>query len=139
MFIEIAVVVMAVAAVVLVAFLVPLWIQVRRTAQEAERLLRRMNEDLPVLLRETTQAAANVNQVATEIREAAVHARVLGEAMGGVGETINQVNGLVRGGAGTLLTNVSSLLAGFRAAYGVFKQKSSSESHHQQGGPSNGG
>ncbi|MEK7797279.1 MAG: DUF948 domain-containing protein [Nitrospirota bacterium] len=137
MFIEIAVGIMALSAVVLLAVLVPMLIQLRKTAEESERLLRRMNEDMPVLFREVTQAAQNMNQVATELRETAVRARVLGEAMGGVGETINQVRELVRGGAGTLLTNVGSLLAGFRAAYGVFAQKS--ESHHHQGGPSNGG
>jgi len=136
MFIEIAVGIVALAAVVLVAVLVPMLIQLRKTAEESERLLRRMNEDMPVLFREATQAAQNMNQVASEIREAATRARVLGEAMGGVGETINQVHELVRGGAGTLLTNVGSLLAGFRAAYGVFTQKAES---HQQGGPSNGG
>lgn len=136
MFIEIAAGVMALAAVVLVAVLVPMLMQLRKTAEESERLLRRMNEDLPVLFREATQAAQNMNQVAGEMREAATRARVLGEAMGGVGETINEVRELVRGGAGTLLTNVGSLLAGFRAAYGVFKQKA--ESHHQRGA-SNGG
>jgi uncharacterized protein YoxC len=135
MFIEIAVGIMALAAVVLVAFLVPVLIQFRKTADESERLLRRMNEDLPVMFREATQAAVNMNQVASEMREAASRARVLGNAIGEVGETINQVHGLVRGGAGTLLTNVGSLLAGFRAAYGVFTQKSET---HQQGGSSNG-
>jgi uncharacterized protein YoxC len=137
MFMEIAAGIVAGAAVVLVAFLVPVLIQLRRTTEETTHLLRRMSEDLPVLLREATQAAQSMNQVAAEMREGAARARVLGEAMGEVGETINQVNGLVRGGAGTLLTNVGSLLAGFRAAYGVFKQKSS-ESHHR-GGSSNGG
>jgi uncharacterized protein YoxC len=136
MFIEIAVGIMALAAVVLVAFLVPVLIQFRKTADESERLLRRMNEDLPVMFREATQAAVNMNQVASEMREAASRARVLGNAIGEVGETINQVHGLVRGGAGTLLTNVGSLLAGFRAAYGVFTQKAET---HQQGGSSNGG
>ena len=136
MFIEIAVAIMALAAVVLLAVLVPMLIQLRKTAEESERLLRRMNEDLPVLFREATQAAINMNQVAGEMREAASRARVLGDAMGGVGDTINQVREMVSGGAGTLLTNVGSLLAGFRAAYGVFTQKSES---HQQGGPSNGG
>ncbi len=137
MFIEIAVGVMALAAVVLVAVLAPVLMQLRKTAEESERLLRRMNEDLPVLFREATQAAQNMNQVAGEIREAATRARVLGAAMGGVGETINQVHGLVKKGGGTLLTNIGSLLAGFRAAYGVFTQKASS--HQQQGGSSNGG
>ena len=136
MFIEIAVGVMALAAVVLVAFLVPVLMQLRKTAEESERLLRRMNEDLPFLFREATQAAQNMNQVADDLREAASHARVLGNAIGEVGESINQVHGLVRGGAGTLLANVGSLLAGFRAAYGVFAQKAET---HNKGGSSNGG
>src|SRR6266849_11220662 len=138
MIIEIAAGIVAVAAVVLVAFLVPLLIRLRKTAEESERLLRRMNEDLPVLFTEATQAAINMNQIVTEVREGAACARVLGEAIGEIGQTINHVHGAVRGGASSLLTNLSSLLAGFRAAYGVFKHKASS-SHHQEGGSSNGG
>jgi len=138
MVIEIAVGVIAVAAVVLVAFLVPVLIQLRKTTEESTRLLRRMAEDLPLLFKEATRAVQNLNQVATEIREGVARARVLGEAIGEIGQTINHVHGAVRGGASSLLTNLSSLLAGFRAAYGVFKQKASS-SHHQEGGSSNGG
>src|SRR5438445_4937326 len=82
MVIEIAVGVVAVAAVVLVAFLVPVLIRLRKTAEESERLLRQMNEDLPVLLREATQAAINMNQIVTEVRVGASCARVLGEAIG---------------------------------------------------------
>lgn len=138
MIIEIAAGIVAVAAVVLVAFLVPVLIRLRRTAEESERLLRRMNEDLPVLLKEATQAAINTNQIVTEVRVGAASARVLGEAIGEIGETINHVHGAVRGGASSLLTNLSTLLVGFRAAYSVFKEKSTS-SHHQEGGGSNGG
>lgn len=137
MVIEIAVGAIALEGAVLLAILVPTWVQMRRTTREAERLLRRLNEDLPVLFREGTQAVQTMNEVAADLRDASAHLRVLGNAVGGIGETINQVQGIVRGGAGTLLTNISSLLAGFRAAYGVFTQKSSS--HHQEGGPSNGG
>ena len=138
MVIEIAVGVIAVAAVVLVAFLVPVLIRLRKTAEESERLLRRMNEDLPVLLREATQAAINMNQIVTEVRVGASCARVLGEAIGEIGETINQMNGFARSWTGRVVVNASSLLAGFRAAYGVFRHKASS-SHHQEGGSSNGG
>jgi uncharacterized protein YoxC len=138
MFLEIAVGVIAGAAVVLVAFLVPVLIQLRKTTQESTHLLRRMNEDLPVLFKEATQAAQNLNQVATELREGAACARTLGEAIGEIGETINHVHGAVRGGASSLVMNLTSLLAGFRAAYGVFRHKASS-SHHQEGGSSDGG
>ena len=138
MVIEIAVGVIAAAAVVLVVFLVPVLTQLRKTAEESERVLQRMNQDLPLLLKEATQAARNLNQVATEVREGAACARLLGEAIGEIGQTINHVHGAVRGGASSLLTNFSSLLAGFRAAYGVFRHKASS-SHHQEGGSHNGG
>ena len=138
MFIEIGVGVIALAAVVLVAFLVPVLIQLRKTTQASTHLLRQMNEDLPLLFKEATQAAQNLNQVATEIRKGAARARVLGEAIGEIGQTINHVHGAVRGGASSLVMNLTSLLTGFRAAYGVFKHKASS-SHHQEGGSSNGG
>jgi len=138
MIIEIAAGVVAVAAVVFVGFLVPVLIRLRRTAEESERLLRRMNEDLPVLFKEAAQTAINMNEIATEVREGVARARVLGEAMGEVGETINQMNGFARSWTGRVLVNASSLLAGFRAAYGVFRHKASS-SHHQEGGGSNGG
>ncbi len=138
MIIEIAVGVIAAAAVVLVAFLVPVLIRLRKTAGESERVLQQMNEDLPLLFKEATQAAQNLNQVATEIRKGAARARVLGEAIGEIGQTINHVHGAVRGGASSLVMNLTSLLAGFRAAYGVFKHKESS-SHHQEGGSSDGG
>ncbi|TLY45263.1 MAG: DUF948 domain-containing protein [Nitrospirae bacterium] len=138
MFIEIGVGVIAAAAVVLVAFLVPVLIQLRKTTQASTHLLRQMNEDLPLLFKEATQAAQNLNQVATEIRKGAARARVLGEAIGEIGQTINHVHGAVRGGASSLVMNLTSLLTGFRAAYGVFKHKASS-SHHQEGGSSDGG
>jgi uncharacterized protein YoxC len=136
MLMEIAVGIVAAAAVALVVLLAPMLIQLRKTAEESARLLQRMNEDLPVLLREATQAAQNMNQVAAEIREGAARARILGEAMGEIGQTINQVHGVVRGRAGTMLMNVGGVLAGFRAAFEVLRQKS--QSHHQ-GGSSNGG
>jgi len=138
MIIEIGVGVIAVAAAVMVAFFVPVLIRLRRTAEESERLFRRMHEDLPVLVKEATRAVINMNQVVTDLREGAARARVLGEAMGEIGETINQMNGFARSWTGRVLVNASSLLAGFRAAYGVFRHKASS-THNQEGGGSNGG
>ena len=138
MIIEIGVGVIAVAAAVMVAFFVPVLIRLRRTAEESERLFRRMHEDLPVLVKEATRAVINMNQVVTDLREGAARARVLGEAMGEIGGTISQMNGFARSWTGRVLVNASSLLAGFRAAYGVFRHKASS-THNQEGGGSNGG
>ena len=71
MVIQIAVLVMAVAVAVLVAYIVPLLIQIRRTAQESERLFRRINDDLPDLLKEASETVRNINAVATNVREGA--------------------------------------------------------------------
>jgi uncharacterized protein YoxC len=150
-----------VAFIVFLVFLIPMLLELRKTAEESSQLLRRVNEELPALLREATHAAENLNSVSAEIRAGAARARVLGEAMGEVGDTIHRVNGLVAGKAGallnvgglvkagaliktgtallspsTLVTNVRGLAAGFRAALGVLKNHS--QSHHQ-GGSSNGG
>jgi uncharacterized protein YoxC len=122
MFFEIAVGIVVLVAVVSVAFIVPVLLQLRKTAQEAERLFRRLNEDLPVLFREATQAIQNLNQVAAELREGVARARVLGEAMGEVGQTIHSVNGVVRSGTGSVLMNAGRVLAGFRAAFEVLKK-----------------
>jgi hypothetical protein len=97
-----------------------------------------MHEDLPVLVKEATRAVNNANQVVTDLREGAARARMLGEAMGEFADTIIHVRRAVRVGASSLLTNFGSLLAGFRAAYGVFRHKASS-THNQEGGGSNGG
>ena len=136
MVIQIPVLVMAVAVAVLVAYIVPLLIQIRRTAQESERLFRRINDDLPDLLKEASETVRNINAVATNVREGAAQARVLGDAVGAIGETINQLHGAVRGGAGSLLSNVSGWMAGVRAAFQVLAKRSSSA---HDADPGNGG
>ena len=48
--VEIAAILVAVAFVVLVGYLVPVMIQVRKTVGESEQLLAKMNHDLPPLI-----------------------------------------------------------------------------------------
>lgn len=132
MVIQIAGAIIALAAVVLVAYLVPVLIQVRRTAEESERLLRGINEELPDLLREARQTVESVNQVTGDLKQGAAQARVLGEAMGAVGQTIH---GVVRNTAGALLVNLNGWVSGARAAFQVIAKEWKS---HHQGGHSHG-
>src|SRR2546428_1467535 len=104
MLIEIEVGVIAAAAVVLVAFLVPVLIQLRETTQESTHLLRRINEDLPLLFKEATQAVQNLEQVATEMRGGAARVRMLGGAIGEDRPTTHHAPGALRGGARGLPT-----------------------------------
>jgi len=132
--IEIAAMLVAAAFAVLVGFLVPVLIQVRKTVAESEQLLAKMNADLPPLVGELRAVSQHVNQLTEQARDGVEHAAVLLHAVGEVGESVQQVHNVVRGSSGTLITNVASVLAGFKAATKVMRERYSKE-----GGPHNGG
>jgi uncharacterized protein YoxC len=100
MIVDIAAILVAVAFAVLVGYLVPLLIQVRKTVTESEQLLARMNGELPTLITELRAMSQNLNELAEQARSGVEHAAVLLHAVGEVGESVQQVHGLVRGSGG---------------------------------------
>lgn len=134
MVIAIAVAIVAVGFVVLVAYLVPVLVQVRKTIAASEQLLTRLNTELPALLGETRAAVRSVNELVEQTRGGVEHAAALLHAVGDVGETVQQVHDTIRGTGSNLLLNVASMVAGFKAASAVFKDRV-----RKEGGDSNGG
>jgi uncharacterized protein YoxC len=132
--IEIAAMLVAVAFAVLVGFLVPVLMQVRKTVAESEQLLAKMNADLPPLVAELRAVSQHVNQLTEQARDGVEHAAVLLHAVGKVGESVQQVHNVVRGSSGTFITNIASVLAGFKAATQVMRER-----YRKEGGPHNGG
>ncbi|MEW6544102.1 MAG: DUF948 domain-containing protein [Nitrospirota bacterium] len=133
-FIEIAVLLIAIAFAVLVGFLVPALIEVKKTVAESHQLLARMNADLPSLIKEMRETTENMNTVAGMVKDGMAHASVLLHAVGDIGETVQEVHDTVRGQSGRLLVNLASVVAGFKAASAVVKERM-----HNEGGESNGG
>lgn len=121
--IELAAVIIAVALAVLVSFIVPTVIQVRRTATQAEQLLSQVNAELPGILHEIKQTNENVRAMSDQAREGVGRATVLLHAIGDVGETVNQVHGMVRGQSASLAKNVVKLLSGVRAVLLSIKER----------------
>jgi uncharacterized protein YoxC len=132
--VEIAAILVAVAFAVLVGYLVPVLIQVRKTVAESEQLLAKMNHDLPPLIGELRAMSHNVNDLTEQARGGVEHAAVLLHAVGEVGESVQQVHNVVRGSSGSLLTNVASVVAGFKAASQVMKERFREEGGHHNGG-----
>ena len=132
--IEIAALVVALAFAVLVGYLVPVLIQVRKTVAESELVLAKMNTDLPPLIAELRAMSQNVNDLAGQVRGGVEHAAVLLHAVGEVGESVQQVHDVVRGSGGTLLTNVASMVAGFKAASQVVRERWRGEGDSHNGG-----
>jgi len=132
--VEMAVMLVAVAFVVLVGYLVPVLIQVRKTVAESERLFATMNHDLPPLIGELRAMSQNLNELTEQARGGVEHAAVLLHAVGEVGESVQHVHDVVRGSSGLLLTNVASVVAGFKAATQVIKERFREEGGHHNGG-----
>lgn len=132
--VEMAVMLLAVAFAVLVGYLVPVLIQLRKTVAEAEGLLATMNQDLPLLIGELRTMSHNLNDLTEQARGGVEHAAVLLHAVGEVGESVQHVHDVVRGSGGSLLNNVASVVAGFKAATQVMKQRFREEGEQHNGG-----
>jgi uncharacterized protein YoxC len=132
--VEISAILIAVAFAVLVGYLVPVLIQLRKTVAESEQLLAQMNTDMPPLVADLRSMSQNLNDLADQARGGVEHAAVLLHAVGEVGESVQQVHNVVRGSSGTLLTNVASVVAGFKAATQVVRERMKHEGEHHNGG-----
>ena len=132
--VEIAAILVAVAFVVLVGFLVPVMIQIRKTVGESEQLLAKMNADLPPLIGEIRAISHNMNEATKQARGGVEHAAALLHAVGEVGESVQHMHNVVKGSSGSMLTNVASVVAGFKAATQVMKDRFREEGGHHNGG-----
>jgi uncharacterized protein YoxC len=132
--VEIAAILVTIAFVVLVGYLVPVMIQVRKTVAESEQLLAKMNHDLPPLIEELRSISRNMNDLTEQARGGVEHAATLLHAVGEVGESVQHVHDVVKGSSGSMLTNVASVVAGFKAATQVMKERFREEGGHHNGG-----
>jgi uncharacterized protein YoxC len=119
--VEIALCVGAVAFAVLVGLLVPLLMQLRKPVAESEYLLAHLNAELPLLLKQMRAATENLNALVEHARDGVEHAAVLLHAAGALGDTVQRVHETVRGTTRSLLVNLASMVAGFRATTAVVK------------------
>lgn len=132
--VEIAAIFVAIAFAVLVGYLVPVLIQLRKTMADSGELLAKMSADVPALVSELRTMSQNVNDLADQARSGVEHASVLLHAVGEVGDSVQQVHNIVRGSSGTLLMNVASVVAGFKAATQVVRDRMKHEGEPHNGG-----
>ncbi|UCH90929.1 MAG: DUF948 domain-containing protein, partial [Nitrospirota bacterium] len=108
--VDLAVMIIAVAVVVLVGYLVPTILQVKKTVGQSERLLIRLNHELPGMLKEVKGTNENIRVLTDQARMGVDRATVFLNAVGDVGQTVNQVHQTVRGKGGTVIVGLTSLL-----------------------------
>ena len=125
--IDLAAVAIAIAFVVLVGYLIPTILQIKRTVAQSERVLARVNNELPGLLKDIRGTSENVRSLTDQAKIGVDRASVLFNAMGDMGNTVQQVHGAVRGKGGSFFLGLTSLLAGIKAASNKMKHRVSKE------------
>lgn len=141
MLLEIAIAVIALAFAILVGFLVPTLIQLKKTVAESRRLVMHLDAEVPGLVKEVRSVAENVGAMADQARGSVEHAALLLHAVGEVGESVQHVHNAVRTRSGTFLVKLASVLAGVKAASTVVKERvhKDIEGHlYEEGGDYNG-
>ena len=131
--VDLAAIIIAVAFVVLVAYLIPTILQVKRTIAQSERLMAQLNDELPVMLNDIKGTGENIRTMTDQARLGVNRAAIFLNAVGEVGQTVKQVHGVVRGRGGSIFIGISSLLAGLKAASSAVKQHV-----HREGGNTHG-
>ena len=131
--IDFAAVVIAVAFLVLVGYLVPTVIQLRRTVAQSERLLAQVNNELPRLLKEIKGTSENVHVLTTQAKEGVDRVSVLMNAIGEVGNTVHQVHGAVKGKSSAVMMNLMRVFSGMKAAATTIKGRVHKEGGHYNG------
>jgi len=131
--VEFAAVIVAIAFVVLVGYLIPTILQLKRTIAESERLLAHLNHELPAMLKDAQGTSENIRTMTDQAKVGVDRATIFLNAVGEVGQTVKQVHGVVRGRGGSLVIGLTSVLAGLKAASHTVKQRV-----HREGGNTDG-
>lgn len=119
--VDVAVMLAAAAFVVLVGFLVPVLIQIRKTVDEAGRLLAAQRVELERLVGELRALSRGATELLEHVRLGVERALVLLHRAGELGESVRHVHRAVRRSSGTVLSNVAGAIAWARAATKVLR------------------
>jgi len=116
-------IILALAVVVLVGFLVPLLLQLRRTAQATEELARSVQRDVGRMSEDVHQMRVHVDDVTGMAKDALELPCALSQMISGLMRTVPALFGKKEGGLGVL----ELLLAGFQAAASFIRRPEAAE------------
>ena len=110
-------------ALVLAAVLVPMVLQVRRTARQLDQFIAELQQDLVPMLRELRQASEKLNRASSHTEEGLAQARLLFNSVGEIGHSLHSVNRFFSRDLGRLTRRGTGFWLGARAgARALLKQ-----------------
>jgi len=114
----------------IVAFLIPMLVQAKKTALQVDEFLKASQRDLIPMLKELREASERINRAAARAEEGVEHVGGLMESVGEVGDSIHRVNHFLQHDVGRYMGNAAGLWLGIRAASKVVLK----EMRKQKGG-----
>jgi predicted PurR-regulated permease PerM len=111
--VDVLALIVTVLLLLIAAFLIPLLIQVKNTAQRVDAFLNDAQKDLLPALRELRETSERLN-------EASAKAGTFFESLGETGESIHMINDFVHHDLGKYIGNAAGLWLGIRSASKVF-------------------
>ncbi len=112
-------VVIAAVVVILLGFLIPVILQLRKTAKSAENFLKVIQESLTPLLSELKESAERLNKISEDIEDSVSNVRHLSNAVGEIGAMVDEVNNFVKQTGLSFSIKTASIGAGIKAALGA--------------------
>ncbi len=112
-------VVIAAVVVILLGFLIPVILQLRKTAKSAENFLKVTQESLTPLLSELKESAERLNKISEDIEGSVSNVRHLANAVGEIGTMVDEVNNFVKQTGLSFSIKTASVGAGIKAVLSV--------------------
>ncbi|PLX92803.1 MAG: hypothetical protein C0621_08850 [Desulfuromonas sp.] len=114
-------------AVVLVAALVPMLLQIKRTAARLEGVLGELEKELPETLKALRQSATTLNRTAEHAEEGMADARRLMGTLATTGDSLRQLQQMIPWDLSRSVSQLAGMWVGLRAAGRVIAQQLSKE------------
>ncbi len=110
------------ALIILTAFLIPVILQIKRTAKAAEDFLLITQESLNPLLKRLQETVEKTNQIADKLDESISNVQHLTKSVGETGVIIDDINRLIRQIGTFMSVTMSDFGVGIKTALSVLTQ-----------------
>ena len=110
----------AVLILLIVIFLIPMMLQLKKTARDLDSFLVESQKELVPMLHELRQASEKINKLSDKAEEGIVKSEALFTSLAETGHLIHDVNDFLHRDFGRYVGNAAGMWLGMRAASKVF-------------------
>ncbi len=120
MFTQLFLGIIAATLIILLAFLIPFILQIRKTTKSAENFLEVTQESLTPLLSELKKSVERLNSVTEGVEDSVKNVQHLAKAIGEIGTLVDELNNFVKQTGLSFSIKTTSIGVGIKTALSTF-------------------